>query len=464
MSAVMTEQNIYATQFSEIAGRLPGRGLAWVDRLRKTAVERFLDLGLPTTRLEDWKFTNVAPIRRLTFRPVNQVNASIPEPLRSQLDLFPSPRLVFVDGLLDRKLSGLAFGTTPPFAKERANGTPPNLGGEFSGLHLAGLSDSLADPNQAAILESHLGRYADTSDRAFAAWNTGFFADGACVMISPGTILTHPVHLVFISTGAGEPRATYPRNLILAGERSQVAVAEVFLSASGGVYLTNAVTEIVAGAGATIDYYKMECESAGGFHVATVKGTLDRDASLTSHSISFGAALARNDLRVALDGEGSQCTLNGLFVVDGQRLVDNHTEIDHRKPHATSRELYKGVLAGHAQGVFNGAIIVRKDAQKTDALQRSRNLLLSENAQINTKPQLEIRADDVRCAHGATIGQIDRESMFYLKSRGLDERAARQILIRGFAAEIIEGIRVSSIRQQSEIRLGEWFEGKLEAS
>ena len=443
MSAVMTEQNIYATQFSEIAGRLPGRGLAWVDRLRKTAVERFLDLGLPTTRLEDWKFTNVAPIRRLTFRPVNQVSASIPEPLRSQLDLFPSPRLVFVDGLLDRKLSGLP---------------------RESGLHLAGLSDSLADPNQAAILESHLGRYAETSDRAFAAWNTGFFADGACVMISPGTILTHPVHLVFISTGAGDPRATYPRNLILAGERSQVAVAEVFLSASGGVYLTNAVTEIVAGAGATIDYYKMECESGDGFHVATVKATLDRDASLTSHSISFGAALARNDLRVALDGEGSQCTLNGLFVVDGQRLVDNHTEIDHRKPHATSRELYKGVLAGHAQGVFNGAIIVRKDAQKTDALQRSRNLLLSENAQINTKPQLEIRADDVRCAHGATIGQIDRESMFYLKSRGLDERAARQILIRGFASEIIEGIRVSSIRQQSEIRLGEWFEGKLEAS
>ncbi len=156
--------------------------------------------------------------------------------------------------------------------------------------------------------------------------------------------------------------------------------------------------------------------------------------------------------------------MNGLFVVDGQRLVDNHTEIDHRKPHATSRELYKGVLAGHAQGVFNGAIIVQKDAQKTDALQHSRNLLLSENAQINTKPQLEIRADDVRCAHGATIGQINRESMFYLKSRGLDERAARQILIRGFAAEIIEGIRVSSIRQQSETRMGEWFEGKLEAS
>ena len=376
MSAVMTEQNIYATQFSEIAGRLPGRGLAWVDRLRKTAVERFLDLGLPTTRLEDWKFTNVAPIRRLTFRPVNRSDSSIPESVRSQLDLFPSPRFVFVDGLLDRKLSGLGFGTTPPFAEERANGTPPNLGGEFLGLHLAGLSDSLADPNQAAILESHLGRYAETSDRAFAAWNTGFFADGACVMISPGTILTHPVHLVFISTGAGEPRATYPRNLILAGERSQVAVAEVFLSASG-----------------------------------------------------------------------AKASPNGL-----------------RKPHATSRELYKGVLAGHAQGVFNGAIIVRKDAQKTDALQRSRNLLLSENAQINTKPQLEIRADDVRCAHGATIGQIDRESMFYLKSRGLDERAARQILIRGFAAEIIEGIRVSSIRQQSEIRLGEWFEGKLEAS
>ncbi|HYR88266.1 MAG TPA: Fe-S cluster assembly protein SufD [Terriglobia bacterium] len=443
MTAVMTEQDIYATQFSEIAGRLPGRGLAWVDRLRKSAIEQFLELGLPTTRLEDWRFTNVAPIRRLTFRPVNQPNAVVPEPVRSQLDLFPSPRLVFVDGLLDRRLSGLL---------------------PEAGLHVAGLSDSLADPNQAAILESHLGRYAETSDRAFTAWNTGFFADGGCVMVSPGTVVSRPVHLVFISTGAGEPRATYPRNLILAGERSQVALVEVFLSASGGVYLTNAVTEIVAGAGAMIDYYKMECESSDGFHVATVKASLGRDASLRSHSISFGAGLARNDLRVALDGEGSQCILNGLFVVDGQRLVDNHTEIDHRKPHTGSRELYKGILAGQAQGVFNGSIIVRKDAQKTNALQHSRNLLLSENTQINTKPQLEIRADDVRCAHGATIGQLDREAMFYLRSRGLDERAARQILIRGFAAEILEGIRVSSTRQQSEIRLDEWFKGKLEAS
>jgi Fe-S cluster assembly protein SufD len=440
----MTEQSIYATQFSNIVDRLPGRGLAWVDRLRKSAMERFLELGLPTTRLEDWKYTNVAPIGRVTFRPANLSNASIPESLRSQLDAFPGPRLVFVDGLLDRKLSLIEDG--------------------HSGLQLAGLSDSLADSQRASMLESHLGRYAETSDHAFTAWNTAFFADGAWVMIPAGTTVSRPVHLVFVSTGAGGPQANYPRNLILAGEGSQVAVVEAFLSAHRGVYLTNAVTEIVADAGAMIDYYKMERESGDGFHVATVKANLGRDASLTSHSISFGAALTRNDLRVSLDGEGSQCALDGLFVADGNRLVDNHTEIDHRRPHGTSRELYKGVLSGHSQGVFNGAIIVREDAQKTDAVQYSRNLLLSEHAQINTKPQLEIRADDVRCAHGATIGQIDREAMFYLKSRGLDEPAARHILIRAFAAEILDGIRVPNIRRQLEILLDEWFEDRLEAS
>jgi Fe-S cluster assembly protein SufD len=238
---------------------------------------------------------------------------------------------------------------------------------------------------------------------------------------------------------------------------------EVFLSVAGGAYLTNAVTEIVGGPGAVIDYYKMEQESSAGFHVAAVKVSLGRDAILKSHSFSFGAGLARNDLSVVLDGEGSACNLDGLFIVDGHRLVDNHTEIDHRKPYATSRELYKGILSGHAQGVFNGAIKVREGAQKANAVQHSKNLLLSENAQINTKPQLEIRADDVRCAHGASIGQLDQDAMFYLKTRGVDERVGRQILIRGFATEILDRVHVPHIRRQLETLLDGWFEKKLEA-
>ena len=445
MSALLTEQNTYATQFSEIVDRLPGRGLEWLDRLRKNAITRFVQLGFPTTRLEDWKCTNIAPIGRLTFQPgLSPSKPSVPVFLRSQLDLFPGPRLVFVDGMLDRNLS--------------LNQDDEN------GLQLTSLAESLGNPTQAAALEGHLGRYADMSNHAFVAWNTGFFSDGAYVVIPAGTTVLRPVHLVFVSTGADRPLAAYLRNLIVAGEGARVALAEIFLSVPGEVHLTNAVTEIVAGANATLDYYKMERESSDSFHVATVKANLGRDASLTSHAFSLGAALTRNDLSVALDGEGSQCALDGLFLVEGHRLVDNHTEIDHRKPHARSWELYKGILSGHAQGVFNGAIIVRKDAQKTDAVQHSKNLLLSENAQINTKPQFEIRADDVRCAHGASIGQLDKEAMFYLQTRGLDERAARQILIRGFAAEILDRVHVPAIRQQLETLLDEWFEDRLEAA
>jgi Fe-S cluster assembly protein SufD len=445
MNALVIERNIYATQFSEIVDQLPGRGLDWLDRLRKRAIERFVELGLPTTRLEDWKYTNVAAIGRLTFRPtLSPSKASVPDSLRSQLDLFPRPRLVFVDGMLDWNLS---------LCQD-----------DDCGLQMSSLAESLGDSNQAAVLEAHLGRYADASNHAFVAWNTGFFAGGAHVVIPAGTTVLRPVHLVFVSTGGDQPLATHPRNLIVADEGSRVAVVETFLSVPGEVHLTNAVTEIVAGANATIDYYKMERESSDSFHVATVKASLGRDASLSSHTFSLGAALTRNDLNVTLDGEGSQCSLDGLFLVEGHRLVDNHTEIDHRQPHATSRELYKGILCGHAQGVFNGAIIVRKDAQKTDAVQHSKNLLLSEHAQINTKPQLEIRADDVRCAHGASIGQLDQEAMFYLKTRGVDDRTARQILIRGFASEILDRIHAPDIRRQLEAPLDEWFQERLEAA
>jgi Fe-S cluster assembly protein SufD len=443
MSVLVSELNDYSTQFSKVIDQLPGQGLDWLDRLRRSAIKRFVELGFPTTRLEDWKYTNVNPISRFTFQPALPWKGAVPAALRAQLDPFPRPRLVFIDGVLEPVLCLNEHGS--------------------SGLQLRGLAESLRDPNPDRVLESHLGRYAETAHHAFVAWNTAFFADGAIVVIPAGTTVLQPLHLVFVSTCADEAFATHPRNLIVVGEGSRVSVAEAFLSVGGGAYLTNAVTEIVGGSGAIIDYYKMEQESSVGFHVASVKVSLGRDATLTSHTFSFGAALSRNDLSVVLDGEGSQCNLDGLFVVDGHRLVDNHTEIDHRKPHATSRELYKGILSGHAQGVFNGAIRVREDAQKTNAVQHSKNLLLSENAQINTKPQLEIRADDVRCAHGASIGQLNQDAMFYLKTRGVDERVARQILVRGFATEILDRVHIPGIRRQLETVLDGWFEKRLEA-
>ena len=433
MSTVLTEQNVYADQFSNIRERLPGGHLSWVERLRQKGLDDFLALGFPTTKLENWKYTNVAPIRRIMFEP------SLDHPLPSipELSSYAGPRLVFVNGWFSPAFSSIGDGLN---------------------FRLLSIGEALQNRDRASAIEKHLGRYIST-DHAFAAWNTAFFTDGAYLEIPRGIVVEQPIYFVFVSAGTGKPWACYPRNLIVAGEGSQLTIVESFLASNDSVYFTNAVTEIHAAPGAVVEYYKVEREAAQSFHIALASAHLDRDASLTSHSISFGGSLVRNDLNVALDGEGSHCTLNGLFAVDGRRLVDNHTRIDHMRPHASSRELYKGVLAGGAEGVFNGAISVGENAPKTDAVQYSKNLLLSKQAQINTKPQLEIRNNDVRCFHGATIGQTDIEAIFYLKSRGIDESEAKRILVRAFAGEIIDAIRVPALRDQLEYLLDEWLRG-----
>jgi Fe-S cluster assembly protein SufD len=464
MSTVLTEQNVYAEQFSTIRESLPGRDLPWLDRLRQKGMDDFLELGFPTTKLENWKYTNVAPIRRTTFGPaVEPRTVPIPEDVRLEVFSYPEPRLVFVNGNFNHELSnpspsgrgqgeGLRIGPDRRPSPGAARRPLP----EGEGIFLTSISQALQHPERANVVEKHLGRYSTISDHAFAAWNTAFFTDGAYIEIPRGVVSHQPINLIFVSVGRDEPLASYPRNLIVAGEGSQVTFTESFVGSNDLVYLSNTVTEIVAAPGAVIQHYKIERESPQSFHVAVINAHLDRDASLTSQSISFGGSLVRNDLNVALDGEGSHCTLNGLFAVDGQRLVDNHTRIEHLKPHASSRELYKGVLAGNAEGVFNGSILVHENAQKSDAVQYSKNLLLSKQARINTKPQLEIRNNDVRCFHGATIGQMDAEAIFYLKSRGIDEAEAKRILVRGFCAEIIDMIGVPTLRNKLERLLDEW--------
>jgi Fe-S cluster assembly protein SufD len=411
--------------------------MGWLERLKQKAVDDYNALGFPTTKLENWKYTNVAPIRRITFGSAPDRIPAIPA-----VDSYTGPRLVFVNGRFAPELS------TPDVPK----------------LHLLSIAEALRDPDRTSVVEKHLGRRTNTADHAFAAWNTAFFTDGAYLELPRGVVCEQPIHLVFTATGNGTPWVSHPRNLIVAAEGSEVTFVETFVGLNNSVYLTNAVTEIAAGPGAIVNYYKVERESPDGFHVAVINAHLGRDACLTSHSISFGGSLVRNDLNVSLDGEGSDCTLNGLFLVDGQRLVDNHTRIDHLRPHASSCELYKGVLAGRAEGVFNGAIAVHENAQKTDAVQYSKNLLLSRNAQINTKPQLEIRNNDVRCFHGATIGQIDTNAIFYLKSRGIAEAEAKRLLVRGFAVEIVDAIRVSALREKLEHWLDEWFQSVGEAA
>jgi Fe-S cluster assembly protein SufD len=299
-------------------------------------------------------------------------------------------------------------------------------------------------------VEPHLAQYASYRGHAFTALNTAFLEDGAFVSIARGKVVEEPIHLLFLSTTHGEGAVCHPRSLILAGEGSQATVIESYVGTGDDVYFTNAVTEIVAGPAAVVDHYKLQRESEEAFHVATLQVQQARNSTLSSHAVTLGGALVRNEVNAVLDDEGCTCTLNGLYLAAGRQHVDNHTVIDHARPRCTSHELYKGILDGQAHGVFNGKIYVRQDAQKTDAKQTNQTLLLSEDATINTKPQLEIYADDVKCTHGATVGQLDDEALFYLRTRGIDKEAARHLLTYAFANDVISRVKVAPVRAHLE--------------
>jgi len=307
-----------------------------------------------------------------------------------------------------------------------------------------------------AEAEPHLARLASIDQNAFVALNTAFLDDVTVIRIPPGAVVEDPIEIVFESAGqAGDlRRATHPRTLIIVGANAQCSIVETYKGQGG--YFTNAVTEIVAGDRSVVDHYKVQLEDPTAWHIATMQASLGRQANFSSHSISLGGALVRNDANAVLS-EGTEATLNGLYLVNGTQHIDNHTVIDHAKPHGTSHELYKGVLDGKANAVFNGRIIVRKDAQKTDSKQTNKNLVLSDDAVINTKPELQILADDVRCTHGATIGQLDAEAAFYLQSRGIGRNTARSMLTYAFAQDIIDRIKVPALKESLEKTLFEKF-------
>ncbi|MFQ5724054.1 MAG: Fe-S cluster assembly protein SufD [Terriglobia bacterium] len=432
MATTATRHDLFLSHFARLRPQLPGGGQAWLERLRQEAIDRFAEFGFPTSRLENWKFTNVLPLARTAFQPAAPTRDGL---TREKLGQFPlgrldAARLVFVNGRFAAELSSF-------------EGLP-------KGARVGSLAAALEEGN--AQLEEHLGRYAayQPPDRAFVALNTAFLNDGAFLEIPQGALLEKPIHLVFVSVSEAQPVFSQPRNLILVGAGAQAALLETYLGLGDGPYFTNAVTEIVAAENSIVDHYKFQLESEDAFHVATLQARQARDARFTSHNVSLGGRLVRNDVNVVLDGEGSESALNGLFVARGRQHVDNHTLADHAQPHCTSHELYQGVLDGSAAGVFNGAIIVRPNAQKTDAIQHNKNLLLSEGATINTKPQLEIFADDVRCTHGATVGQLDPDALFYLRSRGLPYAAARNLLIRAFASTILERMKVEALKTEME--------------
>jgi len=406
-------------------------GPPWLREARAAAMAWFADAGFPTTRHEEWRFTPIGPIASTPFVPAEPLHVQPGAIAPYALGEACAAELVFVNGRFAPALS-------------RVEALPP-------GLQAGPLADVLVrDP---ARLEQRLARVADPQGSPFTALNTAFVEDGAYVEIARNAVIERPVHVLFYSTVSGAPQVSHPRLLFVAGEHSEARIVETYAGEAPQVYLTNAVSEFVIGDRAVIDHCKVQRESLAGYHVAAMQVRTGRESVFVSHALTLGAAIARNDIGAVLGGPGGDTTLNGLYIGDGDQLVDTHTTIDHALPHNGSHELYKGILGGRARAVFNGKIIVRPDAQKTDAKQTNKALLLSEGAQINTKPQLEIFADDVKCTHGATVGQLDEEMLFYLRSRGLDAHEARSLLIRGFAGDITSRIRIEALRERIETAL-----------
>jgi len=406
---------------------LPPSPLSSLNALRAEAVDRVGVLTVPTIRDEDWRFTDLTPLTRQTFQPVRggapRTNVDV---ARFDLDE-ASTRLVFVDGVYAPELSRVA------------------AGGAIA-VNLA-----TADAAQGEMIARHLGRYVDFRDNVFAALNTAFIHDGALVIVPAEATIAAPIHLLFIA--AEKDAASYPRTLVVADRGSAATIVEDFVSLHDGANFTNAVTEIALAEGARVEHVRVQHESAQAFHIGNAAVSLRSGSHFRSVSVTLGARLSRCNLAVAQAAEGASCTIDGLAVIGERQLADTHTSIDHWKARGVSRQLHKCIVGGAAHAVFNGKIFVHPHAQQTDSSQSSRNLLLGAKAQVDTKPQLEIFADDVKCAHGATVGRLDDDALFYLVSRGLSEAAARNLLTYAFGAEIVERIPVASLRRRLDATL-----------
>jgi Fe-S cluster assembly protein SufD len=433
----MTEMNVttaiqhvdrYLESFTSFDKKAEGRNLPWLRKLREDAFARFCSTGFPTTHDEDWRFTNVAEIARTSFALATGASEIAEKDLKPWRMESAAAQLVFIDGQFARQLSRI--GTLP------------------KGVAISGLKEAIAQGSKA--VESHLGRYLDTQRDPFSALNTAFVEDGAFVHVSRGVSLEAPVHLMFVSTAADSPRMFHPRNLIIVDQEAEATVIEEYVSLGGNADLCNSATELVAGESANVSHYMIEREHHDAFNVSTLRMQQGRSANVASHSLLLGGGLVRNNVHPVLAGEGGECLINGLFVGNGHQHLDNYMHVEHASPHCGSRQFYNGILDGHAHGVFHGRIVVHKDAQKTDAKQTNRNLLLSDNAQIDTKPQLEIYADDVKCTHGATIGQIEENALFYLRSRGIEEVSARRMLLMAFAGECLDRMKPGPARAHAE--------------
>ncbi len=446
LTEIVRKENSYRQAFLQLQENREGERVAWLERLRAGAMERFEESGFPSLKDEEWKYTNVAALAAVDFQP-----SSLQTSAKGEVDLLglsqfrhletSESQLVFINGKLRQDLSAL---TAIP-----------------KGVVALDLSAAIADERYREIVWKHLAQQADYVVNGFTALNTALISHGAFVYIPKDAIVSVPLNLLFISDGTHV--ASFPRVLVVAEENSSATLIESYASTKDSKYFTNAVVEIVLREGASLEHYKLQRESTEAFHIATTAADLGRNSRYDATTITFGAQLSRHDFHVIMDDEGAECWVDGLYLVTGSQHTDTHSVIDHRKPHCTSHQLYKGILDGKSRAVFNGKVFVRHDAQKTDAMQTNKNLLLSNEARVDTKPQLEILADDVKCAHGAAVGQLEEDELFYLEARGIHPDLARNLLTYGFAEEVIGKIKIESIRKQLDEAVLNRLNARLEA-
>jgi len=410
--------------FESLERELAADGPPWLRRLRQQGLELFQSRGLPTPQQEEWRNTNLAPLAALRFRPP-AAGRRLALPAAADVALGPT-RLVFVDGRFDADRS--TVGELP--------------GGVYAGSLAALLA---RDPERA---RAWLQVGDDLRCPEFSALNSAFLQDGAAVLVPDGVSVEQPLQIVYLAAGAPEPPASHPRTVLALGAGARASVVEWFVGAAPGAYFTNAFSDARVGDGAALDHYRLQLENEQAFHLSTVHSRQGRDSRYRSWVIQLGGRLVRQNLVAVLDGEGGDARLFGLYLPRHAQHVDNHTVLDHARPHCDSRELYKGVLDDESRAVFSGRIIVRPDAQKTDAKQSNPNLLLSAKALAHTRPQLEIYADDVKCTHGATIGRVDEDAIYYLRSRGIPKHEALNLLTNAFAGEVLQQIEIEPLREQ----------------
>ena len=414
----------------------------WVADLRREAISGFGKLGFPTLSDEEWRFTNLEALRRGSFSIAEN---GISDVSKKTVNSYGFPgldclRLVFVNGRFAASLSD----------------------GEDVGEGIVVKSLSGAIREHGDLVREHFAKYADYEKDAFISLNTSYFEDGVFVYVPDRTVFEKPVHVLHLSTDEGRPLFINPRNLIIVGQSSDAKVIEHYVSLSQSVYFSNVVTEVVCGEDANLEHYRLEFESQKAFNFSTLRVNQQKNSNIASHSILYGGAIVRNNVHPVLAGEGCNSDIYGLFISEGRQHMDNFMRVEHASPHCDSRQFYNGVLDGRSKGVFHGRILVHEGAEKTDAKQTNRNLLLSDTAQIDTKPQLEIYNDDVKCTHGATIGQMDEEALFYLCSRGIPIRKAKIIMLRAFTNETLEHMSIDSVRETLENVVMDWFERRLE--